>query len=169
MRIFRSGLDEIVRINSREFLLWKKTIIGFSEDLKNFGFTYKKNEGYFVRDVEMNEVDSAYVVVENYAMYKGFRARVGSYKKDTGEIYIMIDNEREGESAGITPIIDYSDKCTRYYYAYVPESEISDIYEVRKPLKDFPFETPRIVFHKKDGEWIPWHDYGTPLKEDEWI
>ncbi len=169
MRIFRGHFDEIVRIDNREFLIWKDTIIGFAPELKDMGFKYDAKDKCYFRKFDFDEIDSAYMVYGNYAMYKGLRARVGEYKENTGEIYIMFDVEEDGEAAGITPFIDYNDKCYRYYYSYVPEKDITDIYEVRKPFKDFPFECPRIVFHKKDGVWLPWHDYGTLLKDDEWM
>lgn len=81
--------------------------------------------------------------------------RVADYKEKEGEIFVMFDNDSEGEAAGIKPRIDGSDKCMRYYEAYVPESDVTDVYEVREAVECFPFVSPKIVYHKKDGLWIP--------------
>ena len=48
-------------------------------------------------------------------------------------------------------------------------SEVTDIYEKRIPVEDFPFTCPEIVYLKKDGKWIPWHKYGDLLKDGEWV
>ena len=51
--------------------------------------------------------------------------------------------------------IDVNDKGMRYYETYVDVSEVTDIYEKRVPVEDFPFTCPKIVYLKKDGRWIP--------------
>ena len=169
MNRFRTSHYPIVRIKNRMYCYVEEqgVIIGNYPDLSSLGFENMGN--YFKRSVDEQEIESAYRVYENYSVYKGTQVRVGNYKKETGEIFIMFDEEAAGEAAGIKPRIDYDDKCYHYYEAYVPESELMDIYEVRKPVKGFPFKSPEIIYHKKNGEWLPWHDLGTPLKEGEWI
>lgn len=44
-----------------------------------------------------------------------------------------------------------------------------DIFEVRRPLKGFPFKSPSIVFHKRNGIWRAWHKFGAALFSNEWI
>ena len=169
MNRFRTSHYPIVRIEHRMYCYVEDlgVIIGNYPDLSSLGF---ENMGiYFKRSVDKQEIESAYRVYENYTVYKGTQVRVGEYKKETDEIFIMFDDEASGKAAGIKPRIDSDDKEYRYYEAYVPESEVLDIYEVRKPVKGFPFVSPGIVYHKKEGVWLPWHDFGTPLKEDEWI
>ena len=65
--------------------------------------------------------------------------------------------------------IDVNDKGMRYSETYVDVSEVTDIYEKRVPVEDFPFTCPKIVYLKKDGRWIPWHAYGALLKDGEWV
>ena len=65
--------------------------------------------------------------------------------------------------------IDVNDKGMRYYETYVDVTEVTDIYEQRVPVEDFPFTCPEIVYLKKDGRWIPWHAYGALLKVGEWV
>ena len=169
MRELRNCYTIIVRVKGRDFFYWNNSIIGSLPELVNLGFKYDKEEDEYVRVVKDSEIDSAYRVKRNYGIYKGFQVRVADYKEKEGEIFVMFDNDSDGEAAGIKPRIDYNDKCMRYYEAYVPESEVTDVYEVREAVEGFPFVSPKIVYHKKDGVWLPWHEYGTPLKDGEWI
>ncbi len=169
MNRFRNSINPVVRIENRMFYysVRNNIIRGNYLDLSSLGF---KNIGkYFERQIKETEIDSAYRVKCNYGIYKGFQVRVADYKEKEGEIFVMFDNDSEGEAADIKPRIDYNDKCMRYYEAYVPESEVTDVYEVREAVEGFPFVSPKIVYHKKDGVWLPWHEYGTPLKDGEWI
>lgn len=169
MRELRNCYTIIVRVKGRDFFYWNNSIIGSLPELVNLGFKYDKEEDEYVRVVKDSEIDSAYRVKRNYGIYKGFQVRVADYKEKEEEIFVMFDNDSDGEAAGIKPRIDYNDKCMRYYEAYVPESEVTDVYEVREAVEGFPFVSPKIVYHKKGGVWLPWHEYGTPLKDDEWI
>lgn len=171
MRIFRNCYSNIVRIKGKEYLYDESdsVICGVIPELLSQGFKYIQDEGDYIRPVKASEIESAYRVKRNYGMYKGYKVRVADYREDKGDIFVMFDNEKEGEAAGIEPWIDVNDKCMRYYEAYVPESDVPDIYEMRVPVDGFPFVCPEIVYHKKDGVWQPWHDYGTPLKDDEWL
>lgn len=169
MNRFRDSINPVVRIGNRMFYysVRNNVIRGNYFDLSSMGF---KNIGkYFERQIKESEIDSAYRVICNYGIYKGFQVRVADYKEKEEEIFVMFDNDSDGEAAGIKPRIDYNDKCMRYYEAYVPESEVTDVYEVREAVEGFPFVSPKIVYLKKDGVWLPWHVYGTPLKDDEWI
>lgn len=157
-----------VRIENRIFIYIESMnlIIGSSPDLASMGF--KANRLVYERNVEKSEIDSAYYVPIIRARYRGYIVRVAEYKRDTNEIVIVFGYE-DGEAAGIKPQYDPFDKMNGYYEACVPESEVEEIFEVREPEKSFPFESPRIAFHKKDGVWLKWHDLGAPLQDDEWI
>ena len=172
MENFRNGITTIVRIKNREYMYIKNTIYGYSAELEELGFehhdeapTYRE----YSRAVDKSEIESAYRVKWNFGIYKGVRVRVADYQKETGKIFIMVDYDEQGNAFGIEPRIDYNDKCYRYYETYVDVSEVTDIYEQREPVEDFPFICPEIVYLKKDGEWILWHEYGALLKDDEWV
>ena len=172
MRNLRNPYTKIVRIKNREYMYIKNTIYGYSPELEGLGFehhneapTYRE----YSRPVDKSEIESAYKVHYNYGIYKGVRVRVSDYQKDTGKIYIMVGDEKQGMALGIEPWIDHNDKNYRYYETYVDVSEVTDIYEQREPVEELPFTCPEIVYLKKDGEWILWHEYGALLKDDEWV
>lgn len=173
MKNFRNGVTPIVRIKNREYMYIKNTIYGYSPELEGLGFEYHEEAPTYrkySRPVDKSEIESAYRVECNYGIYKGERVHVGDYQKDTGKIYITVWCDDElGKALGIEPWIDYNDKCMRYYETYVDVSEVTDIYEQRVPVEDLPFTCPEIVYLKKDGEWILWHEYGALLKDDEWV
>ena len=172
MRNLRNPYTKIVRIKNREYMYIKNTIYGYSPELEGLGFehhneapTYRE----YSRPVDKSEIESAYKVHYNYGIYKGVRVRVSDYQKDTGKIYIMVGDEKQGMALGIEPWIDHNDKNYRYYETYVDVSEVTDIYEQREPVEELPFTCPEIVYLKKDGEWILWHEYGALLKDGEWV
>ena len=173
MKSLKKGIAPIVRIKNREYLYSKNTIYGYSPELEGLGFEHHdKVPTYrvYYRPVDKSEIESAYRVKCNYGIYKGVRVRVADYQKDTGKIWISVGYDDElGKALGIEPWIDYNDKCMRYYETYVDVSEVTDIYEQREPVEEFPFTCPEIVYLKKDGEWILWHEYGALLKDDEWV
>lgn len=172
MENFRNYYTVIVRIKNREYMYFKNIIYGYSPELEGLGFEHHEEAPTYreySRPVEKSEIESAYKVKWNYGIYKGVRVRVSDYQKDTGKIYIMVDDDKQGEALGIEPWIDHNDKNYRYYETYVDVSEVTDIYEQRGPVEDFPFTCPEIVYLKKDGEWIPWHEYGALLKDGEWV
>ena len=49
------------------------------------------------------KTESAYRVEYNYGIYKGVQVRVADYQKDTGKIYIMVDDDEQGKALGIEP------------------------------------------------------------------
>ena len=169
MRTFRNCYTIVARIKGREFFYSEKgnVIRGSYPDLPSLGFINKGK--YFEREIDPAEIDSAYKVKWNYGLYKGFKVRVADYREEQGDIYVMFDSDEEGKAAGITPWIDPNDKFGRFYEAYVPESEVTDVYELREAVDGFPFICPEIVYLKKDGVQLPWHEYGTPLQDNEWI
>lgn len=166
-RFFSSNFP-IVRIGNRmyQYSESRKTIWGTDSDLSSMGF---KNDGdSFERVIEENEIDSAYRVSMVRGLYRDYTVIVNWYEEDTKEFFVTFES-KDGEAVGIKPRIDYFDKNNPYYEAYIPESELPEIYEIRKPQRDFPFESPRIVFHKKDGGWLPFHELGALLEDDEWL
>ena len=172
MENFRNYYTVIVRIKNREYMYFKNIIYGYSPELEGLGFEHHEEAPTYreySRPVEKSEIESAYRVKCNYGIYKGVRVRVADYQKDTGKIYIMVGDEKQGKALGIEPWIDYNDKCMRYYETYVDVSEVTDIYERRGSVEEFPCTCPEMVYLKKDGEWILWHEYGALLKDDEWV
>lgn len=143
----------LVEIKNRKFFYDEEdgTIGGFCPDLLNLGFA--KKEFHYSREVDEDEIESAYDVSDTYAVYNGCLARYCNYDKEKKEIAIWFYSD-EGEISGIEPEMDYSDKyMMRLYRAIVPESEVSDIYEIRVPVEGFPFKTSRIVFLRENGIW----------------
>lgn len=165
---FYIGEFPIVRIGNRMFRYIKEMgmIMGFDSSLSDIGF---KNVGItYRRNIEEDEIDSAYFVNNILGVYHDYKVRVEKYDKDSNQILVVF-NSADGFAEGIEPKIDEFDKNNKYYEAFVPENDVKEIYEIRQPEKDFAFESPRIVFHKRDGQWLPWHELGAPLSEDEWI
>lgn len=169
MRKFRNCYTVVARIKGREFFYSERNnvIRGSYQDLPSLGFSNKGR--YFERTVNADEIDSAYRVKWNYGIYKGFRVKVADYREELGDIFVMFDSDEDGKAAGITPRIDPNDKFGCFYEAYVPESDVTDVYEAREAVDGFPFLSPETVYLKKDGVWLRCPEYGTPLKDDEWV
>lgn len=168
--LFLNECNPIVRIGNRHLLYneHENHLIGFIPELKKEGF--KNKNLYYYRSLSKNDIiESAYYVERNVAVYKGVKAiYVGCLDPKTQTVFMLFDDE-DGKKLGIKPRIDYSDKCIPYYEADVPLEEITELYEVRKPYRDFPFLCPEKVYHRKDNIWQPWHKLGTSLYDDEWI
>lgn len=158
----------IVRIGNRmyQYIEDEKLILGYDSSLSALGF--REEDDYFERDIDEKEIDSAYSVFNKIAIYKGRKAGVIRSKLETNEIFLSF-NHADGEALGIEPKVDHLDKNNAIYIVGIPEKDIPEIYEIRKPIDGFAFESPRIVFHKRDGKWLPWHELGAPLAEDEWL
>lgn len=166
---FALSSDPIVRIGNRMFFYWEQHNLVFANNSKLSSLGFEKSGNIYKRFVNRKEIDSAYKVDGYYGEYKGFKVRIGEFKENSSKIYVMFDSETDGIAAGIKPIIDPYDKCYLIYEAFVSESKVDNIYEVRRAAKGFPFQSPEIVYHKKDGKWLPWHELGTLLKDDEWL
>ncbi len=168
MNRFSTGGCPIVRIGNRMFMYVEQTnkIFGYDSSLTEIGF--EKCDGIFERNVEQKEIDSAYNVINTLGIFHDFKVRVIEYDLNAQKILVAF-NTTDGRAAGIPPKCDQFDKNNIYYEAYVPEEDINEIYEIRKPAKDFPFKSPEIVYHKKNGKWLPYHELGAPLKDDEWL
>lgn len=168
MKRFNTGGFPIVRIENRMFKYIKEMglIMGYDPSLSNLGFEEKVNT--FRRKVAEDEIESAYYVNSTIGIYLDYKVSVLDYKEETKEILIRLNNA-DGKAAGFSPKIDVFDKNNEYYEEYVPEKDMKEIYEIRKPEDGFVFESPRIVFHMKDGKWIPRHRYGSLLDENVWL
>lgn len=166
-RFIKSGFP-IVKIGNRMFfyIFQNKEIWGFSSDLSSIGF--EKMKGYFRRSVDKQEIESAYRVKGTYVVYKGYRGRYVSYNEETGEFFVVFDDDLDGKALGIKPRMETSERPYAVYEAVLPEKDIIDIYEVRVHEEGFIFESPRIIFHKRDGKWLPYHELGEILEDDEW-
>ena len=101
MKNLRNGITPIVRIKNREYLYFKNTIYGYSPELEELGFEHHDEDPTYreySRPVEKSEIESAYLVKCNYGIYKGVQVRVADYQKDTGKIYIMVDDDKKVRS-----------------------------------------------------------------------
>lgn len=164
-------LNPVVRIGNRHLLYneEKNRLVGYIPELGKEGF--RKKDAYYYRSLSTNDIiQSAYYVKKNVAVYKGAQAiHVGYLNQKTQKVYLLFD-EADGKRLGIEPQIDYFEKYTpSCYETEVPLEEISELYEIRKPYKDYPFLTPERVYHRKNNIWQPWHEFGTLLNDDEWI
>ncbi|MCQ2190443.1 MAG: sel1 repeat family protein [Paludibacteraceae bacterium] len=104
---------------------------------------------------------------KTYAVYNGCLSEYVSHDKKKGLIYILFHDEEEGKASGIKPEIDRSEKYpSALYRGAVPESEVTDIYEVHKgQVMFFPVTPQKIVFLKENGVWH--NDEDPVLDEDE--
>lgn len=166
-RFFNRGFP-IVRIGNRMFKYIKERHLIFGSDSCLSALKFRGENEYFEHEIDENEIDSVYYVLNTYAIYRGYKAQVIKSIQETNQICVIFRNS-DGRALGIKPEIDVFDKNNPIYIANLPESEINEIYEVRIPQDGFAFETPRIVFHKRNGKWLPWHELGASLGEDEWI
>lgn len=168
MQKYFNNYRPIVRIGNRMFWYEYKSgvIRGTYPELLSMGFADKGE--YYERPVSKDEIDSAYYIKRMYVIYKGFKGVVESYDRENHLMQICFWDE-DGIKLGIEPFIDKADKNIATYLKDILDSEVDNIFEVRQHAEGFPFESPRIVFHKKDGEWIPYHELGALLKDDEWI
>lgn len=168
-RFFSNSSNPVVRIGNRMFIYNGEGYIrGTYPDLESFGF--KKKGTYFERPVNAAEIESAYKVSECIAVYKGILVYFQSFKEESNSILIWSTDKRVGDASGISPYYDYGDRlmyCVPQYYGEVPEKDVTDIYETRKPYKGFKFVGPEKVYRKKNGVWIQCHFTGTPLKDGE--
>ena len=165
---FKSIAFPIIKIENRMFyyIFQNNKIWGYTPDLSLIGF--EKVDKYFQRSVDKQEIESAYRVKETIVVYKGYKARLVKYNEESGELFVVF-NSFDGKALGITPRMDMSERPYAVYEATLLESEVHEIYEIRVPFKEFVFESPRIVFHKRDGKWLPYHELGALLEDDEWI
>ncbi len=166
----------IVRIKNREFLYQEKKgkIIGIDPELLNLGFEKQEQiltngDPYYYRHLDNpNEIESAYSVSKTYAVYNGCLADYCSHEEKYGKVYIWFHDDEEGKASGIEPEIDRSEKYPpTFYRGGVPDSEVTDIYEIREMVVGYPFKTPKIVFLKKNGVWQNKPLLGTLQDEDE--
>lgn len=170
MRRFVGDGSTIVRIGNRMFKYIEslELISGSYPGLSALGFETKTG-AIFNKKIEKDQIDSAYSVMDIVGLYLNkYKAYIFGYNEETKEVLIRL-SDRDGKATGMKPKIDRYERNNIYYEAYVPESDLSEIYEIREPEGDFPFESPRIVYHRKDGVWLPWHELGAPLKDDEWL
>lgn len=159
----------IVRIKNRMFCYIKELgiIIGTYKGLSDMDFDLKND--CYVHNIDKKDIESAYRVKETYVVYKGHEARFVNYNEETGEFFVVFDNDLAGDALGIKPRMETHEKPYAVYEAIIPDKDIPEIYEIREPVTGFIFESPRIVFHKKNGKWLPYHELGAPLKDEEWL
>ncbi|TCN63081.1 hypothetical protein [Acetobacteroides hydrogenigenes] len=122
-----------------------------SDDLK-IGFELQIDYtfgNYYTRPIKPLEVDSAYHV-ENWGTVDGFKLRIMNYLD--GVYYLMVDEKNEAM------VKHFGVKPTGYDYLSTSvgkkDEEILDIWEVRTPIKGFPFREPSEVYLKFDGVWL---------------
>lgn len=166
---FENGGFPIIRIGNRMFtyLKRKKLIVGYDSSLSTLGF--KEHGVVFERNIEENEIESAYYVIYRFGIYLNYKVEIIRFNEKNNNEIIVLFSDEDGKAAGIEPTIDHMDKNNTLYWASIPESEIKEIYEIRIPEAGFAFESPKIVYHKKDGIWLPYHELGAQLEKDEWL
>ena len=169
--VMGNSSNPIVCVGNRKFFYdrEKGMIRGRYPDLHNLGFISKHS--YFERPICENLIASAYVVDSITAVINGYKAEAYSFDEDTKHLYVWFPEEAGGKAAGIKPYYDYGDRLmysTPVYRGAVPVEMVTEMYEIRKPYKNFKFVGPEKVYHAKDGEWLQWHYLGTPLMDGEW-
>ena len=116
-------------------------------------YHFKKYEDNNLKDkmyklVSYEEIDNAYSV-SFFVFYKGLKFFVENVIKN--DIFILCPLEEamiffnDFPKQGYDPIYE------------IKESEVTDVWEERTPIKGFKFEEEPIVYLKKNGAWLVEH------------
>ena len=111
-------------------------------------YHFKKYDYYYGLVIKNTKIISAYSI-SSYALYKGLKFFVENVIKN--DIFILRPLEEamiffnDFPKQGYDPI--YEKK----------ESEVTDVWEERTPIKGFKFEEEPIVYLKKNGVWLVEH------------
>lgn len=158
-----------VLINGRILLYLAKsnTLRGFVQELESIGFEDKG--GWYERLCNPFEIEAAYQLVGTYTSYKGFNAKIDKgwdiYGKSTLRLEFDPNDEKAIES--IQPRLGYKELITKkiWYFLDLRDQEISDVWQIRKPVEGFPMLGEEKVYVKKDGVWLPRKEYGSRIDE----
>ena len=111
-------------------------------------YHFKKYDYYYGLVIKNTKIISAYSIYY-YALYKGLKFFVENVIKN--DIFILCPLEEamiffnDFPKQGYDPIYE------------IKESEVTDIWEERTPIKGFKFEEEPIVYLKKNGVWLVEH------------
>lgn len=173
MRIIE-GVDSYtynVLIKGRELLFRENYAWGFVPELKSLGFEDKG--GYYKRPCDQSEIEAAYCLKGTYTSYKGFEVRLFAF--DEGRKIFRTDLERCNnceqlvKNLGLKPTYDYNEKYWEsmpMYKIEIPDAEIPNVWQIRKPVEGFPMLGEEKVYIKKDGVWLPRKEYGSMVDEE---
>ena len=111
-------------------------------------YHFKKYDYYYGLVIKNTKIISAYSI-SSYALYKGLKFFVENVIKN--DIFIL----RPLEEA----MIFFNDFPKQGYDPVyeIKESEVTDVWEERTPIKGFKFEEEPIVYLKKNGVWLVEH------------
>ena len=111
-------------------------------------YHFKKYDYYYGLVIKNTKIISAYSIYY-YALYKGLKFFVENVIKN--DIFILCPLEEamiffnDFPKQGYDPIYE------------IKESEVTDVWEERTPIKGFKFEEEPIVYLKKNGVWLVEH------------
>ena len=111
-------------------------------------YHFKKYDYYYGLVIKNTKIISAYSI-SSYALYKGLKFFVENVIKN--DIFILRPLEEamiffnDFPKQGYDPIYE------------IKESEVTDVWEERTPIKGFKFEEEPIVYLKKNGVWLVEH------------
>lgn len=128
-----------------------QNLISYSADDTKHGFV-RKNDGnniYFIKSVEKSELDSVYSI-ESWGEVDGFPMRI--WNIIDGKYSMEPTTKEMAKHFGVGFLPDKNE--SRYDAVLKSEEEIDSIWEVRIPIKGFPFNTEKVVYLKMYGEWL---------------
>lgn len=149
------------------YLFRNKILRGFVPELESIGFTAKP--GWYECSCEQSDIEAAYQLEGTYTSYKGYNAKIDTgwdiYGKSTLRLEFDPDDEKVIES--LQPNWGYKELITKkvYYFLDLRDQEISDVWQIRKPVEGFPMLGEEKVYIKKDGVWLPRKEYGSKIDE----
>lgn len=123
-----------------------RTIVSYNKDDESLGFIENYLKGYYyTKDVRPKDLDSAYKI-ETWGEIDGYKMRI--WNLIMGKYTLEPITAEEASYFGVGLM-----EPGRYHAVFREVDEINSIWEVRKPIKGFPFNTDEIVYLKKDGKW----------------
>lgn len=149
------------------YLFRNKILRGFVPELESIGFTAKP--GWYECSCEQSDIEAAYQLEGTYTSYKGFNARIDTgweiYGKSTLRLEFDPDDEKVIET--LQPSWAYKELITKKvcYFLELRDQEISDVWQIRKPVEGFPMLGEEKVYIKKDGIWLPRKEYGSKIDD----
>ncbi len=179
-------------VKGRILLFRENRTWGFVPELKSIGFEEK--DGYYERPCDPSEIEAAYKLEGTFTNYKGYEVEIinsfepDEYVKEQSKepsAYTPIVNrffEQDGQKVFRLEFIESKDieaakklglklayEDTRQwgddYLLDLPDNEIPDVWQIRKPVEGFPMLGEEKVYIKKDGVWLPRKEYGSRIDE----
>ncbi|MCW3788483.1 hypothetical protein [Plebeiibacterium sediminum] len=125
-----------------------KTLVSHDIEDVNLGFVpeYIQGHEYYTKVVRKKRIDSAFKI-ETWGEIDGYSMRIWNLIDGKYTLEPITAEEAEHFGVGFA-------EPGRYHAVFKELDEINSIWEVRKPIEGFPFNTDEIVYLKKDGIWI---------------